>query len=1210
MNDDTKKIIWKKATKRRNSSGGIPVEENTSPVTGNSSALSIDDALDLAQRSADQNQNKLEAKSDSSSSDIDALRAEIQKSLNTQGTTSHSEPTSNIDLGDRVDNNSNIGLATEQGDTSDIPEVMQSQTLTDPTSDSSSKESSFNIAEEIDKMLAKTNISSGKESASITEAEFSQVNLDQKIEKNNPQSEINSLKESIHKDLQKHEAVAARGVEQTYYADVSGAMGSDQPATMAELLQKARFEEKEKSILSPRSKKNLLFIIGSILLLALTIFILIRAFGSRDTVSYITEKRVDSLVYSNLDTGIDITDIGSSKVKQAIRKVTETKLEEGSINQIYYVAEDENKNLRRLNIKQVFEATEHTPPQLLYENIESDFMHGVYKTDENQPFVILKTLSYDKVFEGMKEWEPTMIDDLATYLDLPDEATNRSLIQDGFSDDIIKNKNVRVARFVPRDSDRSFLQDLKDKITGFIGTLTENAFAQTGYTVYGVITDINNNPLPDATLFAKDLAIGAQAGNNGQYSIDLPMAGIHQIEYRAPNHTSRTFDFQDETEWNVQLTPVFTGGSTGNTDTNIQTTEIQTNQDFVCFQSVKICMDSQGNSVSSNQAGAPGISCYDELKNGPNDPSYGSEKQNQSGYACFTVANTGGAVGTGDAINVLRTDDVCFHSVTGNRLNTTDPSKSDYFDPNNPLAVCFRSFECRRFACVDRNNLEVPLSEQGKPGITCGESLDLVDPNFEGQKVCREYSNLRSINNINNSKLCFDENGVFTSSFTIGGANDNPGDDVNCITPTNRDRRLCLNQQNQVVVPEFGQPDTMFRICFDPLEGASEGFTGDTVIGSTGDQFVTLNDQIRQMAASLGHRFNLLAALGNTFGLNAQSVQTLKDVSDFFYSIAYMDVLQNETIEQGLVFVKRLEQILDTVDPDGTLAAPGPDGDLNFFGKLQFAIDFIKDIFGFSHNVAWSTLGNDLPKGTIIYAGQSVAGVDAIQSTLVLVGLMDPVSVNGTVDLVTQEAITAFQLINGLDPTGIIDLETLDVINGMVSGYAQLYGNSEEALVNDYFDPGNPIGLGEYSQNVQSLQIILYSEGYDIDAINGVFDEQTCEALMLYQEFNDLIVADPNGCILSTETIQTLNNLIDENSYLGSGYVIGGNGYLEGVGSLSGKNGPGAINFAVEAEAASLNEGDIILMYTFLDEETILITRHEAVITEIIKRRALADIFE
>jgi peptidoglycan hydrolase-like protein with peptidoglycan-binding domain len=154
------------------------------------------------------------------------------------------------------------------------------------------------------------------------------------------------------------------------------------------------------------------------------------------------------------------------------------------------------------------------------------------------------------------------------------------------------------------------------------------------------------------------------------------------------------------------------------------------------------------------------------------------------------------------------------------------------------------------------------------------------------------------------------------------------------------------------------------------------------------------------------------------------------------------------------------------------------------------------------------------------------------------------------------------------------------------------------------------MGLGAFSQEVQNLQLLLYGEGYDISSFDGIFDEELCLAVQQYQADNGLELADPNDCQLSVETIESLNNTIREGNYLGSGFAVGANGALEGTGVFLGTFGPGTVSFEVsEAEANSLREGDVVLMYTFLDEETILITSHESVITEIIKRRAFNDIF-
>src|SRR5690606_37498221 len=171
-------------------------------------------------------------------------------------------------------------------------------------------------------------------------------------------------------------------VEQTYYSDLTNAMGSNEPATMSELIQKSRFEEKESRILSPRSRKNIMYIAGTAILLAISIAVLFLIFGSQSKVEFITEERVDSLVYSNLDTGINVTALEASRTKQAIRDVIEMKIPEDTVNQIYYVQDDGLGNLSRLGIKDIMRKTETTPHDLLIENIENNFMHGVFRAEK------------------------------------------------------------------------------------------------------------------------------------------------------------------------------------------------------------------------------------------------------------------------------------------------------------------------------------------------------------------------------------------------------------------------------------------------------------------------------------------------------------------------------------------------------------------------------------------------------------------------------------------------------------------------------------------------------------------------------------------------------------------------------------------------------------------------------------------------------------
>jgi len=258
--------------------------------------------------------------------------------------------------------------------------------------------------------------------------------------------------EKLKKEIQEH--ATTKGVEHTYYDDLSSAMGANDPRTMSELLEKSRREEKEKVILSPRSKKNILYIIGSVLLLAGIIFLLSLLFKKKE-VHYVHEKVVPSLIRSEKSTGVNLAALTPEEAKQAIQKLLKEKIPNETIHHIYYVEMNKLGSSRRLGVHDVFQKLEIQAPQTFFDSIDDmHFMHGVYREEENHPFLLFTVRSYDQAFEAMKEWEPHMIDDLGAVLDLPDEAFDRSLLEPGFHDDIIQNKNVRVARFLPRDVDK------------------------------------------------------------------------------------------------------------------------------------------------------------------------------------------------------------------------------------------------------------------------------------------------------------------------------------------------------------------------------------------------------------------------------------------------------------------------------------------------------------------------------------------------------------------------------------------------------------------------------------------------------------------------------------------------------------------------------------------------------------------------------------
>lgn len=81
-----------------------------------------------------------------------------------------------------------------------------------------------------------------------------------------------------------------------------------------------------------------------------------------------------------------------------------------------------------------------TAPQSLTKSLAPNFMTGFYHANSGawQPYIILKTTSYNDALSGMSSWEPTMASDLANLI-----VTASDTPQASFQDVEIENVDVR-----------------------------------------------------------------------------------------------------------------------------------------------------------------------------------------------------------------------------------------------------------------------------------------------------------------------------------------------------------------------------------------------------------------------------------------------------------------------------------------------------------------------------------------------------------------------------------------------------------------------------------------------------------------------------------------------------------------------------------------------------------------------------------------------
>ena len=160
------------------------------------------------------------------------------------------------------------------------------------------------------------------------------------------------------------------------------------------------------------------------------------------------------------------------------------------------VASTSNQNsVTLVDTQQFLALLSPTIPVGLLRTLGPQFLLGTHSFNSPQPFLILKTDSYEQAFAGMLTWEGTMRQDLLPLFayappahingDMSTTSVQTSLSQNGFSDAIVENHDARVLR--NQSGDIYFLWTFLDRTTIVITT--------NEYTMREVITRLKDAPL-------------------------------------------------------------------------------------------------------------------------------------------------------------------------------------------------------------------------------------------------------------------------------------------------------------------------------------------------------------------------------------------------------------------------------------------------------------------------------------------------------------------------------------------------------------------------------------------------------------------------------------------------------------------------------------------------------------------------------------------
>ncbi len=254
----------------------------------------------------------------------------------------------------------------------------------------------------------------------------------------------------------------------TYQSDVADAIKRNNTSMIQIALAEAK--KKERDLNSPEysSKKNVALLVGGILFLLLGLGVG-GFFALRSTPKPVEVTTEIPIILTDSEKEIDITDLTRNEIVTIIQgEKTKQAGIVGRIETEKIVYEIEPSTRANVRASDFMESLGTQIPQELARSFGDKFVFGFHSLQKKEPFLILKTNSYQNTFAGMLEWESNMVYDLqGIFLNTTLQTSSN---KENFNDEVLANKDARVVR--DEDGKIIFLYAFIDKETLLITTNT------------------------------------------------------------------------------------------------------------------------------------------------------------------------------------------------------------------------------------------------------------------------------------------------------------------------------------------------------------------------------------------------------------------------------------------------------------------------------------------------------------------------------------------------------------------------------------------------------------------------------------------------------------------------------------------------------------------------------------------------------------------
>lgn len=202
--------------------------------------------------------------------------------------------------------------------------------------------------------------------------------------------------------------------------------------------------------------RRLFLLLGGFTLLSAAALLLGYLFFFYNQEEVVVEETFPSIIFAEKETGIDITDKNPKELLSLLKKEgSKASLPLGQILNIYMIRTDKKTGARvAVSGREFLEAINAGVNDAFLRSLEQPITIGLHAFNGFQPFIILKSRSYQSSFAGMLDWETSMYRELLPFLGHTiDEGTGvpinpqtgeQIIVNDFFSDRIIGNIDTRV----------------------------------------------------------------------------------------------------------------------------------------------------------------------------------------------------------------------------------------------------------------------------------------------------------------------------------------------------------------------------------------------------------------------------------------------------------------------------------------------------------------------------------------------------------------------------------------------------------------------------------------------------------------------------------------------------------------------------------------------------------------------------------------------